>query len=97
MNIEEELRGPTWSSQWHLKEALAHGVDGIVVLDHLAYFDRLAFSRAGLPVLELGVSNVDPRGWDDARIRGAVTDFLESDVEPVAAARRRCGGTLGTE
>ena len=55
----------------------------------MSYFDRLAFSRAGLPVLELGVSNVDPRGWDDARIRGAVTDFLEGDVEPVAAARRR--------
>ncbi len=89
VNIEEELRGPTWASQWHLKEALSHGVDGIVVLDRLAYFDRLAFSRAELPVLELGVSNVDPRAWDDARIRAAVTAFLEQQVAPVAAERRR--------
>lgn len=89
VNIEEELRGPTWASQWHLKEALSHGVDGVVVLDHLAYFDRLAFRRAGLPVLELGVSNVDARRWDDAHVRAAVTAFLEREVDPVATARRR--------
>lgn len=97
VNIEEELRGPTWASQWHLKEALSHGVDGVVVLDHLAYFDRLAFRRAGLPVLELGVSNVDPRSWDDARVRAAVTAFLEQEVDPVAAARRHREAGLGVE
>jgi hypothetical protein len=97
VNIEEELRGPTWASQWHLKEALTHGVDGIVALDRVSYFDKLAFSRAGLPVLELGVSNVDPRGWDDARIRGAVTAFLEQEVQPVAAARRLREGPSGAE
>jgi hypothetical protein len=88
VNIEEELRSPTWASQWHLKEALTHGVDGIVALDRLSYFDRLAFRRAGLPVLELGVSNVDPRGWDDTRIRATVTEFLGREVAPVAAGRR---------
>ncbi len=97
VNIEEELRGPTWASQWHLKEARSHGVDGVVVLDHLAYFDRLAFRRAGLPVLELGVSNVDPRSWDDARVRAAVTAFLEQEVDPVAAARRRREASLSDE
>ena len=88
---------PTWASQWHLKEALSHGVDGVVVLDHLAYFDRLAFRRAGLPVLELGVSNVDPRSWDDARVRATVTAFLEQEVDPVAATRRRREAGLSDE
>ncbi len=97
VNIEEELRGPTWASQWHLKEALSHGVDGVVVLDHLAYFDRLAFRRAGLPVLELGVSSVDPPQQDDARWRAAVTAFLEQEVDPVAAARRHREAGLGVE
>lgn len=97
VNIDEELRGPGWASEWHVKEARSHGVDGVVALDRVSVFDRLAFKRAGLPVLELGVSNVDPRAWDEARVRGAMTRWLEDEVAPVAAARRaRAAGAQTT-
>ncbi len=89
VTMVDELRGPTWSSQWHLKEAIGHGVDGVVSLGRLSYFDRLAFERAGIPFVELGVSNVDPRQWDDERIRALVETFLESEAAPRADERRR--------
>jgi hypothetical protein len=88
VTMGDELRSPTWSSQWHLKEALTHGVDGVVSLERASYFDRLAFRRAGLPMLELGVSNVDPRDWDDEQIRHSMVEFIETQAAPVAARRR---------
>lgn len=89
----DELRSPTWASQWHLKEALANGVDGVVELGRLSYFDRLALRRAGIPFVELNVSNVDPRHWNDERVRAAVTRFIEEEAEPRAAERRRREGS----
>jgi hypothetical protein len=88
VTMTEELTSPTWSSEWHLKEALSHGVDGVVALDRLSYFDHLVFERAQIPVIELNVSNVDPRRWDDERIRAAVATFIEEKAEPRAADRR---------
>jgi hypothetical protein len=88
VTMGDELRSPTWSSEWHLKEALAHGIDGVVSLGRASYFDRLVFERAGLPLLELDVSHVDAGGWDDEAIRRTVASFIEDRAAPVAQRRR---------
>jgi 2-hydroxyglutaryl-CoA dehydratase, D-component len=89
VTMGDELRSPTWASQWHLKEARSHGIDGVVSLGRVGYFDRLAFERAGIPVLELDVSHVDASGWDDDGIRRTVASFIEDRAAPTAANRRR--------
>lgn len=88
VTMGDELRSPTWASQWHLKEAQSHGVDGIVSLGPAGYFNRLAFERAGVPLLELDVSHVDASGWDDEAVRRTVATFIEDRAAPVAASRR---------
>jgi 2-hydroxyglutaryl-CoA dehydratase, D-component len=88
VTMGDELRSPTWASQWHLKEARSHGIDGVVSLGRIGYFDRLAFERGGLPLLELDVSHVDASGWDDDAIRRIMATFIEEEAGPVAAERR---------
>ncbi len=71
-----------------MKEARHHQVDGAVTVGEPAYFSTRALERAGIPVLDLGVDNVDARQWNEAEMRGRLADFIEQRVVPVAQRRR---------
>lgn len=85
----EELRMPTWSSAWHLKEAVLHGVDGVISLGEDDYFSARRLEAAGIPVLSIRADNVDRRTWDETRLSETVAEFIERRVAPVAARRTR--------
>ncbi|WP_026453748.1 2-hydroxyacyl-CoA dehydratase family protein [Saccharomonospora iraqiensis] len=84
--FSDQLYTPPWSTEWYLKEARAHGVDGVV---HLVsddarggYFTTRALEDAGIPVLELHADNVDPRTTDRATMTRTVAEWLEHRVLP---------------
>lgn len=84
----EELRMPTWSSAWHLKEAQFHQVDGVVSLGEDDFFSVRKLESAGIPVLSVRADNVDRRTWDEEGLKGRVGEFIERRVVPVAEKRR---------
>ncbi len=85
----EELRMPTWSSAWHVKEAQLHNVDGVVSLGEEDYFSIRRLEAAGIPVLSIKATNVDRRTWTEEDLIQTVGTFIEQRVRP--AARRRNG------
>jgi hypothetical protein len=38
---------------------------------------RMALENAGIPVLPIYADNVDPRDWDDAKMKSLVSEFIE--------------------
>jgi hypothetical protein len=72
------------SSSWYLKEALSHGVDGVVhlVADDTpgAAFISEALEAHGIPVLEIRANNADSRSTQDARVGERIADFLRTRV-----------------
>jgi hypothetical protein len=95
--LTDQLYMPPWSTEWYVKEAETHGVDGVVnlVADDVpgSYFTTKALEDAGIPVLEIRASNADPRTQDPAAIEHAVSDFIERRLTP----RRRTGPREGSE
>jgi hypothetical protein len=87
--VGEELRMPTWSSAWHLKEAQLHQVDGVVSLGEEDYFSVGRLEAAGIPVLSIKADNVDRRTWSEEHLIQTIGSFIEERVRP--AARRRHG------
>ena len=79
--ITDQLYTPPWSTDWYVKEAQAHGVDGVVhlVADDVpgSWFTTRALEDAGIPVLEIHASNADPRTGGPDRIDAAVSGFIE--------------------
>jgi hypothetical protein len=74
-----------WGSEWQVKEAKINQVDGIVQLigkncrEYIeAPMTRMAFEKAGIPVLQIFADNVDVREWDDTRIKAQVENFIET-------------------
>jgi hypothetical protein len=37
----------------------------------------MALENAGIPVLPIYADNVDPRDWDDAKMKSLVSEFIE--------------------
>jgi hypothetical protein len=89
-SFSDQLYMPPWSSEWYVKEARLHKVDGVVHLvsdDHRgSWFVNEALRRAGIPVLELRTDNVDQRGYDRAAVRSSIEHWLEHEV-PEGAPR----------
>ncbi|WP_166999423.1 2-hydroxyacyl-CoA dehydratase family protein [Paramicrobacterium fandaimingii] len=84
VGITDQLYVPPWSNEWYVKEALAHGVDGVV---HLVADDTPgagliseALEKEGIPVLEIRANNADQRSSSAARIPERITDFLRTRV-----------------
>ncbi|WJL94411.1 2-hydroxyacyl-CoA dehydratase family protein [Microbacterium sp. ET2] len=82
VGLTDLLYVPPMSSSWYAKEALAHGVDGVV---HLVADDTpgsalitAALEEQGVPVLELRGSNADPRATGGVRER--IASFLRERV-----------------
>ncbi|SDF46582.1 2-hydroxyglutaryl-CoA dehydratase, D-component [Lentzea fradiae] len=81
--FNDQLYTPPWSSEWYVKEARLHGVDGVVhlVSDDArgSYFTNRALRAAGIPVYELHADNVDTRSLRDSTERD-VEEWLEREV-----------------
>ncbi|SOB88248.1 2-hydroxyglutaryl-CoA dehydratase, D-component [Sphingomonas guangdongensis] len=75
LTMGDELRMPTWSGAWHVKEARSHRVDAAVALDDADPLVLAALERSGVPVLRLPLSNYDTAGWEAQEAR--VTAFLD--------------------
>lgn len=84
VGITDQLYVPPWSVEWYLKEALSHGVDGVVhlVADDTpgGRFITEALEAAGIPVLEIRASNADARSTGAARIPERIAQFLRTRV-----------------
>jgi hypothetical protein len=80
VGITDLLYAPPLAPAWYVKEALGHGVDGVVhlVADDVpgATFITLALEEAGIPVLEIRASNADPRTLDVAAVEQAMARFI---------------------
>lgn len=87
--VGEELRMPTWSSAWHLKEARLHAVDGVISLGEDDFFSVRRLEAAGIPVLRIQADNVDRRTWSEEALIEQIGGFIEQRVAPLA---RRGGG-----
>ncbi|KAA9149992.1 2-hydroxyacyl-CoA dehydratase, partial [Microbacterium lushaniae] len=84
VGITDLLYVPPMSSSWYVKEALAHGVDGVVhlVADDTpgASFISAALEERGIPVLEIRANNADSRSTADARVGERIAGFLRTRV-----------------
>ncbi|WP_329260265.1 2-hydroxyacyl-CoA dehydratase family protein [Actinoallomurus sp. NBC_01490] len=82
--FSDQLYRPPWSNEWYLKEARLHQVDGVVHLvgedARSGWFITETLERAGIPVFELRVDNVDQRAYDLTTVRAAVDDWLTDRV-----------------
>lgn len=80
VGVTDLLYAPAVAPQWYVKEALTHGVDGVVhlVADDVAgaRFITLALEEAGVPVLEIRASNADPRALERADVPGSIARFI---------------------
>jgi hypothetical protein len=87
-SFNEYLHDPPWAAEWIVEQALAHRIDAALVLHprrtRPASTGRLFIERAlegaGIPVLPLEADVVDPRAWDPAAARAAVSAFLDTRV-----------------
>jgi len=77
----DQLYTPPWSTEWYVKEARAHGVDGVVhlVADDVpaSWFTTRGLEDAGIPVLEIRANNADPRANDPAALSEAIAAFID--------------------
>jgi hypothetical protein len=89
VTMGDELRMPTWSSAWHLKEARLHQVDGVVSLGEDDYFSARRLEAAGIPVLSVTANNVDRRTWSEDSLSELILDFIRNRVAPAAMRRKR--------
>ncbi len=84
VGLTDLLYVPPYSSEWYVKEAVTHGVDGVV---HLVADDTPGGSfisreleRAGFPVLEIRANNADSRSSEAARIPEQISEFIAHRV-----------------
>ncbi len=91
VTVGDELRMPTWSAAWHVKEAMKHRIDGVVSLGEDDYFSVRRLEAAGIPVLSLAADNVDRRTWHEDGLKRAIAAFIEDRVLPVASRRNSVG------
>lgn len=82
----DQLYTPPWSCQWYVKEARAHGIDGVVHLvsddPRGSYFTTRALEEAGVPVIEIRADNVDANTFDTAAVSAAIDSWLTGVVLP---------------
>ncbi len=84
VGFTDQLYVPPWSSDWYVKEALGHDVDGVVhlVADDTpgSGFITEALEHEGIPVLEIRANNADARSVRAARIPERIAEFLRARV-----------------
>lgn len=75
VTMGDELRMPTWSGAWHVKEARAHGCHGAVAIDDADPFVLEALERAGVPVLRIALNNM---GSGNDAVDAEIAAFLDT-------------------
>jgi benzoyl-CoA reductase subunit B len=82
--FNDYLHYPPWAGAWAVWESRTHRLNGAVQLDnggHGTTFITRALETEGIPVLQFPTDAVDSRAWDEDRMRGLVTDFIEKRLE----------------
>ncbi|CAN5279737.1 hypothetical protein BH10PSE1_BH10PSE1_05540 [soil metagenome] len=79
----DELRLPTWSGAWHVKEARLHGVHGAVAIDDADPLVLEALERAGIPVCRVAMNNM---GAGNTAVDAEITAFLDGLTAPLPSA-----------
>jgi benzoyl-CoA reductase/2-hydroxyglutaryl-CoA dehydratase subunit BcrC/BadD/HgdB len=74
VTMGDELRMPTWSGAWHVKEALTNGCHGAIAIDDADPLVLDALERAGVPVCRIALNNMGA-GSDD--LDRQIADFLD--------------------
>jgi len=87
VSLTEGLAVTPWSTAWYVDQAKKHGIKAAVQLEPndscrggSTYFLKKGLEDAGIPVFTLGSDNVDPRKWDDEKVKREFSLFLESRV-----------------
>lgn len=78
VTMGDELRMPTWSGAWHVKEARLHRADAAVAVDDADPMVLQALERAGVPVLRLDLGNFGAAQEAMARASQEVGRFLDA-------------------
>jgi benzoyl-CoA reductase/2-hydroxyglutaryl-CoA dehydratase subunit BcrC/BadD/HgdB len=84
VTMGDELRMPTWSGAWHVKEAQTHGCHGAVAIDDADPLVLDALERAGIPVCRVAMNNM---GTGDAEVEAEITAFLDRLSASLAAGQ----------
>lgn len=74
LTMGDELRMPTWSGAWHVKEAKLHGCHGAVAIDDADPLVLEALERAGIPVCRVAMNNM---GAGNTAVDAEITAFLD--------------------
>jgi benzoyl-CoA reductase/2-hydroxyglutaryl-CoA dehydratase subunit BcrC/BadD/HgdB len=74
VTMGDELRMPTWSGAWHVKEAQIHGCHGAVAIDDADPLVLEALERAGIPVCRVAMNNM---GSGTADVDATITAFID--------------------
>ncbi len=74
VTMGDELRMPTWSGAWHVKEAQINGCHGAVAIDDADPLVLEALERAGIPVCRVAMNNM---GAGNAEVDATITAFLD--------------------
>jgi benzoyl-CoA reductase/2-hydroxyglutaryl-CoA dehydratase subunit BcrC/BadD/HgdB len=81
------LHVPAFNLDWYVREAKRARIDGVVTLAGgtdddcretfgYGFLVRSALEKAGIPVLRLGVDNIDASKFDEERVRGRLRTFI---------------------
>ncbi len=82
VTMGDELRMPTWSGAWHVKEAQIHGCHGAVAIDDADPLVLEALERAGIPVCRVAMNNM---GAGTADVDAAITAFVDGLAKKTAS------------
>jgi len=74
VTMGDELRMPTWSGAWHVKEAQLHGCHAAVAIDDADPLVLEALERAGIPVCRVAMNNMSA---GNAEVDARITAFLD--------------------
>jgi hypothetical protein len=84
VGITDLLYAPPLAYEWYVKEAVGHGVGGVVhlVADDVpgSHFVTRALEEAGIPVLEIHANNADPRSVEAADIGNRIEAFIKESA-----------------
>lgn len=78
-SFNETLHVAPWLPEWTVADCRRHRCHGAVIvnLGSAVKFTQRALEVAGIPTLVLDADAIDTRGWDEARMREVMAEFLE--------------------
>ncbi|MGO1181540.1 MAG: 2-hydroxyacyl-CoA dehydratase [Micrococcaceae bacterium] len=87
VGMTDQLYRPGWAAPWYAKEALSHGVNGVVhlIADDVpgSGFVTEKLEQIGIPVLEIRANNADPRSLAGDQLTGLVGEFVDARLQPL--------------